>query len=184
MQRNIVQQFTPKSSAEWLPHTQLTRSDTHTTYQVTLGKNNYLINLHMYGNVLMCDIIRNMNRNAPLFTDNREADKILKTVLYRLKHHSVPWDHLAFSHSHEESSIFFLHRVMKPLKTKIVNDLLPHEKFNPQILMTNTNAPTIFLSKGIPDIKVDQPTIRRIAKIIRDSKWNDRQHNYSIYELK
>ena len=184
MQTNIVQQFTPRRGEDWLPHDQLTRSETHTTYQLNHGKNTYLINLHLYGNVLMCDVIKNMNRNSPLFTDQREADAILKTVLYRLKNHGVEWDHLAFSHCHEESSIFFLHRVMKPLKHKIIAELQSYEKFSPAIMMANTSSPTIFLTKGKPDMKVDQHTVRRIAKIIKDKKWNDRHHSYEVFQLK
>ncbi len=179
MQTNIVKQFTPKRGEDWLPHDQLTRSDTHTTYQMTLNRDTFLLNLHIFGNVLLCDIIRNMNRDSSLFASNVEADRILKTVLHRLMNYEGSWDHIAFSHASEESIIYFVHRILKPLQRSIQRD---EARFSPSIMMVDTKCPTVFLSRGQYGKELDDHTIKRVAKITRDREWNTR--TYRRFSLK
>lgn len=179
MQTNIVCQFTPKKGEEWLPHAQLTRSDMHTTYQLTVGRDTFLLNLHIFGNVLLCDLIKNMKREAPLFSNNADADRVLKTVLHRLMSYEGAWDHIAFSHSSEESIIYFVHRVLKPMRNSVQRG---EARFSPEIFMIDTKSPTVFLSRGQYGKELDDHTIKRVAKIIRDKEWNTR--TYRRFSLK
>jgi hypothetical protein len=120
-----------------------------------------------------------MKREAPLFSSNADADRVLKTVLHRLMSYEGAWDHIAFSHSSEESIIYFVHRVLKPMRNSVQRG---EARFSPEIFMIDTKSPTVFLSRGQYGKELDNHTIKRVAKIIRDKEWNTR--TYRRFSLK